>query len=142
MWLLVLVLPTQGTAAVVFAAMGPAHGHRLAVASVPVLEDFRRWEPAVQREQHVFTALGHFHTIDTPLRHHHTRGDASVVSVAMDVGDADDATGASAAAVVAPLPGPAMWLPASLSPVEVSRPLWPALTGFVPPPDRPPRQKG
>lgn len=142
MWMLALVLPLQGTAAVVFAAMGPAHGHRAASAAAPVLEDFRRWQPAVQREDHVFAALGHFHAIDTPQRHHHARSDASVVSVAMDVGDADEATGASAVAVLAPIPGVVTWLPPAPASVDASGPLWPPLTGFVLPLDRPPRQQG
>jgi len=142
LWLLALVLPLQGTAAAVFAAMGPAHGHRVASVAAPVLEDFRRWKPAAQREQHVFAALGHFHALDTPQRHHHARSDASVVAVATDVSDAGEATGASAVAVLAPIPGVVTWLPPALASVDASGPLWPALTGFVLPLDRPPRQQG
>lgn len=141
MWLLALVLPLQGTAAAVFAAMGPAHGHR-ASSAAPVLDDVRRWEPTLQRDTHGLAALGHFHVIDTPQRHHHGRSDASVVPAAVDVGDADEASGASAVAVVAPIPGVVSWLPPVLASADASRPLWPTLTGFVPQPDRPPRQQG
>ena len=141
MWLLALVLPLQGTAAAVFAAIGPLHGHRVASAT-PVLQDFRRWTPTPQREMHVVAALGHFHTVDTPQRHHHARGDASVVPTAVDVGDDDEAAGASAVAVLAPIPDVVDWLPAALASADASRPPWPPLTGFVLPLDRPPRHRG
>ncbi len=141
MWLFALVLPLQGTATAVFAALGPAHGHRAASAA-PVLQDFRRWAPTLQRDTHVLAALGHFHATDTPQRHHHDRRDASVVPAAPEVGETDEPTGASAVALLAPIPGVVSWLPLVLASAEASRPLWPALSGFVLPLDRPPRPQG
>lgn|GEM_PF-1651589 len=139
MWLLAIVLPLQGSAAVIFGAMGPAHSHRIAAAPAPVLEDFRRWKPAVQPQQHVLTALGHFHAGNSLQRHRHDRSDSSVVPAAADVGDTDEAAAASAIAVLAPIPSLVAWLPPPSVAVEASRPLWPPLTGFIPRLDRPPR---
>lgn len=84
--LLAGLVSLQGLAAGMIAAVGPAHTHKpvatahSTVATALVLEDFRRapsqvWAPPV----HVATAYGHFHATQAALRHHHARGDASVV---------------------------------------------------------------
>jgi len=139
MWLLTLVLPLQGTAAVVFGAMGPAHGHRAASAPAPVLEDFRRWRPTAQRDGHVLAALGHFHAGNGVQRHHHVRNDASVVPAAAEAGDAEEAATASAVPVLALIPAARVFV----SPERVAATRAPSLravqTRCVAPLDRPPR---
>lgn len=147
LWLLALVLPLQGSAAVVFGAMGPAHAHRAASAAAPVLEDLRRWRPAVQPAASGFAALGlghaHAHAGNAVQRHYHARTDGSVVPADLgDVGDTDEGAGVSAVAVLALLPRVAAWAPPGAASADASRPFWAELTGFMPRRDRPPKRQG
>ena len=138
LWLLAIVLPLQGAAVGIFGALGPAHVHKAADAPL-VLEDVRRWKPAPRAQAHVFTAFGHFHASATPQRHHHAVDDGSVVRTDADAADADEAPGASAVSVLALIPSMTMQVPSSAAAERNHGPLWAASTGFVHPPERPPR---
>ena len=145
MWLLALVLPLQGAAVGVFPVMGPAHVHAPADDS-RVLTDFRRWRPSPAPESHVLASLGHFHGAASPQRHHHSYDDGSVVRSggddALNSRNSDEGPSASAslAGVLAMLPA-AMTLAVPKSPGSLaSRPQWTSLTGFIDPPERPPKR--
>ena len=143
LWLLATVLPLQGAAVGVFAAMGPAHIHLRADVAPRVLEDFRRWRPAPVPQAHVFTSLGHFHAIGAPQRHYHGFDDASVVRTGDDgplsSPDADEATSASLASVLALLPTPMAWAPPTAPDARATRPRWQPQTGFIALLERPPK---
>ena len=147
LWLLAIVLPLQGSALAMFAAMGPAHMHVQAQPATPlVLEDFRRWRPAPVAQAHVFTSLGHFHASAAPQRHHHAFDDTSVVRTddtgASNGADIDEALTASGslAGVLALIPALAPWHAAKLSRAIEPGPLWTPQTGFTLRADRPPKR--
>ena len=153
MWLAALVLPLQGTAVGVFSAMGPAHIHQRAEAP-RVLEDVRRWRPAVAASAPAYAAalawVGHSHPDAAPQRHHHAADDDSVqrteANSPLDNADADEAMGASglsalsALSVLALIPALRAWADAAASTDAASRPPWAMRTGFVEFPDRPPKR--
>ena len=107
---LALVLPMQGTAAAVFAVLGPAHLHAPAPAAAPTLTDFRRWQPSHAHPTPARAGIGHRHASAAPQRHVHDQADASVLRTAdADAAarlEADDARGAvvSPAALLALIP--------------------------------------
>lgn len=140
MWLLAFVLPLQGAAVALFATKGPAHLHKIATTAPLVLEDLRRWKPAMATIARVTPALGHVHASAVAQRHHHARDDGSVVRVPDDTADADEALGASAApSMLALIPAAVAWgTPERV--VAAHAPPWDALkTRYVSPLDRPPR---
>ena len=142
-WLLALLLPMQAMAAGVFTVMGPAHFHKPSQAPL-VLNDFRRWHPSPLPQPAAFAFSGHSHGAATQQRHHHARGDASVVRSGQDGPmnslDADEGPSAAAslASVLAILLEWPAWKPCpSVAPLA-SHAGWALLTGFDRPPDRPP----
>ena len=140
MWLLALVLPLQGAALGVFAAKGPAHLHKVAAATAPlVLDDVRRWRVAPVAEPHVLVALGHTHAGNASQRHYHARSDASVVVTGADAPDTDEAVGAGGLSVLALIPSLAAPGAGSAAPPAVPHSGWQPRTGFTVPLDRPPR---
>lgn len=100
-WLLAFVLPVQGMSVGVAAARGPAHLHRSIDATL-VLTDFRRMPTHAQAPSPALKSwFDHAHAGATPQRHHHARGDASVVRTADDSASVAIEEGASAASSVA-----------------------------------------
>lgn len=144
MWLLAWVLPLQGTAVGVFTALGPAHTHQAADASL-VLTDFRRWKSAPVREPGFFAFSGHFHGSAMAQRHHHAHDDTSVVRTGEDSvtrsAEVEDGLNASAslASVLALMPVVVAWAPSALGDSLGLPPLWRPLTGFARPLERPPK---
>ena len=142
--LLACLMPLQGLAAGMIAAVGPAHTHKPMAATL-VLEDFRRAPASVSTlPTHVATALGHFHDADTPRRHHHAHGDASIVfadGMALQAaGDNDDAGISPALAVfVALLPSAMTLLPAARDGAAAAHAPWAPQTHCPALPERPPR---
>jgi hypothetical protein len=142
--LLACLVPLQGLAAGMIAAIGPAHSHKI-VATAIVLEDFRRAPSQLAAPPtHVATAFGHFHAGETSQRHHHARGDASVVLADGEAlpssGDGDDLSiSPTLAMFVALLPSGLAWLPATLDAVAASRAPWVPETHHPALPERPPR---
>ncbi len=142
--LLACLVPLQGLAAGVIAAVGPAHTHQPMVTSL-VLEDFRRAPASVSTlPTHIATALGHFHGADAPLRHHHARGEGSVVladSAALQgAGDGGDVSiSPSLAVFVALLPSAMASLPAAPDAAAAAHAPWAAQTHCPALPERPPR---
>lgn len=142
--LLACLVPLQGLAASMFATIGPAHSHKVMAATI-VLEDFRR-APAqlTAPPTHVATAFGHFHSGGSPLRHHHARGDGSVVLADSEAlqsnGDGDDLSiSPTLAMFVALLPSALVWLPTTADAVAASRTSWAPQTHHPALPERPPR---
>ncbi len=133
------------------AAVGPAHTHKLVataqtpIASALVLEDFRRAPAqAAAPPEHVAAAFGHFHATRAPLRHHHARGDASVVladgAALQTKGDGEElSTSPTLALFVALLPSAMVPLPAAPAEVAASHAPWSPQTHHPALPDRPPR---
>ncbi len=141
---LACLVPLQGLAAAMVAAVGPAHTHK-PIATKLVLEDFRRAPASVSTlPTHVATALGHFHGSDTPLRHHHARGDAGVVladgAALQSAGDGDDVSiSPSLAVFVALLPSAMAALPAAPDSAAAAHAPWAPQTHCPALPERPPR---
>ncbi|MBC8057353.1 MAG: hypothetical protein H7Y61_12330 [Rhizobiales bacterium] len=141
LWLLAFVLPLQGAALGVFAAKGPAHAHRVAAASAPlVLEDVRRWKPAPAAAAQVLASLGHVHVGDAAQRHLHAHGDASVVVLHGDEPDTDDAVGASSLSVLALIPSFGTAGVREPAAPAIPRRGWSLRIGFIDPFERPPKQ--
>lgn len=144
-WLLIGLVPLQGMAAGVLAAVGPAHVHQDVPAATLVLVDFRRAAtPARARDVHVAAAFGHFHCGGAALRHDHPRSDASVVFVgdgaaAQDVGNEGPSAGASFALFTAMLPASIAWHAPTRQSAPASCAAWPPLTDDPEPLERPPR---
>ena len=142
--LLACLVPLQGLAAGMIAAVGPAHTHK-PMATTLVLEDFRRAPASVSTlPTHVATIFGHFHAPATPLRHHHARGDASVIladgAALQSAGDSDDASiGPSLAVFVALLPSAITPLPAAPAAAMAAHAPWAPQTHCPALPERPPR---
>ena len=142
--LLACLVPLQGLAAGMIAAAGPAHTHKQ-MATTLVLEDFRRAPASVSTPPtHVATAFGHFHGADTALRHHHPRGDASVVpadgATLQAAGDGEDASiSPSLAVFVALLPSAMAPLPAAPDAAAAAHAPWAPQTHCPALPERPPR---
>lgn len=137
LWLVALLL-LQGTAALVFGALGPSHLHQRA-AETPVLEDVRRWKPAPVREVHAPTWYGHVDSGAAMQRHHHAADDGSVVRSAGDSADADEAAGAVAVPVLALIPAGPAWLHRHDPVAAEACASWHPRTGFTRPPERPPK---
>ncbi|MEO8525652.1 MAG: hypothetical protein ABI460_13090 [Caldimonas sp.] len=141
--LLACLVPLHGLAAGMIAAIGPAHSHK-AMASI-VLEDFRRAPAQITvLPTHVATAFGHFHAAGSSQRHHHARGDASVVladgEALQSSGDGDDlGISPTLAMFVALLPSGIAWSPATLDAVAASHAPWVPETHHPALPERPPR---
>ena len=142
--LLACLVSLQGLAAGVIATVGPAHTHKAMAISL-VLEDFRRATVSVSAlPTHVATAFGHFHDVDTPRRHHHAHGDASVVladgAALQGAGDVEDASiSPSLAVFVALLPSAMTPLPAVPDASAATHAPWAPQTHCPALPDRPPR---
>lgn len=142
LWLIALVLPLQGTAAGVFAALGPAHLHaspQKRAADTLVLEDVRRWKPAAASQAHAPGWLGHVHTGAAPQRHHHGADDGSVVRTGSDAVDDDAAAGVTAVPVLALIPAGPAWLLRHAPVAAQARAQWRPRTGFTRQPERPPK---
>ena len=139
MWLLALVLPLQGTAIGVFAAKGPTHLHKVAAAAPLVLQDLRRWKPALAATSHAGALFGHVHASAAAQRHHHARDDGSVISTGDETADADEALGASAPPVLALIPVAGAWGSPERVVAAHAPPSGALQTRHVSPLDRPPR---
>ena len=140
-WWLAAFVPLQGMAATALTTLGPAHVHAAVTGAPLELGDFRRAaaRPAA-RPTHLDTVFGHFHGVGTPLRHPHARGDASVVLVPQQAGDADEPSISPTLAVfVALLPSAALWSAPRSRGEAASRPLWAPRTHDPEPFERPPR---
>jgi len=142
--LLACLVPLQGLAAGMIAAVGPAHTHK-SMGTTLVLEDFRRAPASVSTlPTHVATSFGHFHNADTPLRHHHARGDGSVVladgAALQAAGDGDDAgISPSLAVFVALLPSAMASLTVAPDAAAAAHAPWTPQTHCPALPERPPR---
>jgi hypothetical protein len=142
--LLVCLVPLHGLAASMIAAIGPAHSHKI-MATAIVLEDFRRAPTQLAAPPtHVATAFGHLHVGAGPQRHHHARGDASVVladgEALQSNGDGDELSSSPTLAMfVALIPSALAWLPATPDAVAASRAPWAPQTHHPALPERPPR---
>lgn len=142
LWLVALVL-LQGTAAMVFGALGRSHTHspvqQRAAAATLVLEDVRRWKPAPVRQARAPGGFGHRHTGAAAQRHHHAADDGSVVRSAADPTEADEAGGPSAVPVLALIPAGPAWLHRHQPVAAEARAPWRLRTGFTRHPERPPK---
>jgi hypothetical protein len=142
--LLACLVPLQGLAATMIAAIGPAHSHKV-MATAIVLEDFRRApSQLVAPPTHVAIAFGHFHAAGSSQRHHHARGDASIVladgEALQSNGDGDDLSiSPTLAMFVALLSSALPWQPTALDAVAASRAPWVPETHHPALPERPPR---
>ena len=149
--LLAALVPLQGLAAGMIAAMGPAHTHKAVtarqtiVATALALEDFRRAPTSVAaKPTHVATAFGHFHATQAPLRHHHARGDDSVVladgaALQSNGGGEELSISPTLALFVARLPSAMASLPAAPVAAAASHAPWAPQTHCPALPERPPR---
>jgi hypothetical protein len=142
--LLACLVSMQGLAAGVIAAVGPSHTHKPMATSL-VLEDFRRAPVSVSTlPTHVATAFGHVHDADTPRRHHHSHGDASVVladgAALQAAGDSEDAgISPSLYVFVALLPSAMTPLPAAPHAATAAHAPWTPQMHCPALPERPPR---
>ena len=142
--LLAVVLPLQGTASAAFAALGPAHVHESAEVMLRLV-DFRRIVPGVRPEA-IATPLGHFHASAAPQRHHHARGDQTVVFTD-DEGvlhqlEVDEGRGlvASLALIVPWAAATTRWTAGEVRAQRAWCPLWVPLTTSAEPLERPPKR--
>ena len=139
--LLVCLVMTQGMAVGVLTTLGPAHMHKPA-SRIVVLDDFRRAPSGVaDRELHVLTAFGHFHSDGGSERHYHARSDGSVMLADAGSPLTDDNDGAisSAIALVALFPAAPSW-PAPEDSVAPTGPVgWASITDDPEPLYRPPQ---
>jgi hypothetical protein len=144
LYILACLVGIQGMAVGALAAKGPAHTHGATAAANFVLYDFRR-AGSMRRaasEKHFAIVIGHFHQVDAPMRHHHTRHDVTVVrsGAEMQPDAFDDRTiSPSLAALVAlPCGEPATQraLVADALPMQTG---WAMLTHDPEPFERPPR---
>ena len=142
--LFAVVLPLQGMAVGIFAALGPAHFHKPAEEML-VLEDVRHWKPSRLHQPNFLAFLGHSHG-PASQRHYHAFDDVSVVNLELDStshGTSVD-EGVSASGLLASLcavhPGRMIWTPLQgLNALAPMRPFWTAISVVVEPLDRPPR---
>ena len=144
MWMFAVVLPLQGMAVGVFAALGPAHFHK-PTEEMLVLEDVRHRKPSRIHKPNVFAFLGHTHG-SASQRHYHAFDDASVVNLDLQStangSSVDEGVIASGllASLCAMNSGHLPWAPLqgsnALAPM---RPSWTAINVIVEPLDRPPK---
>ena len=149
--LLAALVPLQGLAAGMIAAVGPAHTLKsVATAQTPLatallLGDFRRAPVHIEAPStHVATAFGHFHATQGPLRHHHACGDVSVVladgNALQSNGDGEDLSiSPTLALFVALIPSAMAPLPAAPDATTASHAPWAPQTHHPALPEHPPR---